>query len=101
MAKWADYGITAVRYNSQETHIDQVKARKSNGETFGQELIYTRQSVIDALKQGYTFVTVNNGTNGKLTRGEDVRIVKINGVEYIRTDANNIAKDNLGNLPRF
>ena len=26
MSKWADYGISAVRYNSAHTHIDRVRA---------------------------------------------------------------------------
>lgn len=33
MAKWADYGISAVRYDSDDQYIDQVKVHKDNGDT--------------------------------------------------------------------
>lgn len=35
---------------------------------------------------------------GSWTIGEDVRVVEN---EYLRTDANRIKADNLGNLPRY
>jgi hypothetical protein len=33
--KWADYLITAVRFNSAGTHIDSVQAREDKGDTAG------------------------------------------------------------------
>ena len=34
-------------------------------------------------------------------RGEDVRVVGVRGVKYLRTDRNNVQADNLGALPRL
>lgn len=36
MEKWADYLISEVRYNSQHTHIDQVKIHEDNGDSVGE-----------------------------------------------------------------
>jgi hypothetical protein len=60
----------------------------------------SRQDVVLAIQRGTTFVTAFV-RDGKLQRGEDVRIVTINGERYIRTDNNSVRADNLGNLPEY
>jgi hypothetical protein len=100
MAKWADYGISKVRYNEKHQHIVKVKARVDNGDSIGPPTEMTRETVVKKLKDGETFVTIPL-KDGKFTKGEDVRIVKVNGVEYIRTDQNQKESDNLGELPEF
>jgi len=47
------------------------------------------------------FKTIYKTDAGKWKMGEDVRIVKVGNEEFIRTDANSKAADNLGNLPEF
>jgi len=46
-------------------------------------------------------VAFRKNPEGKYVRGEDVRVVEIDGAKYIRTDANKAKADNLGTLPRF
>ena len=101
MAKWADYGISAVRYNVARTHIDVLQLRPDNGETIGSAENHARSAVIDAIKKGTTFVTILSGTDGKWQKGQSVYIIKVNGVEYIKTVDNGRASDNLENLPEF
>lgn len=100
-AKWADYCISAVRYNTAHTHIDYVRAAADNGTTLGPWQDYTRATVIAALKQGTTFVTVVRGHDGNFRKGQPVYIVVIRGVEYIKTRDNGRAEDNLEDLPEF
>lgn len=96
----ADYGIFAVQYDQEHNHIIQVKAAFDHKTFFGPLSDLQRQNVINLIKGGITFVTVyKEGINFR--RGEDVRIVRINNIEYIRTDNNNTTKDNLGNLPEY
>ena len=102
MAKWADYCISEVRYNPEHTHIVKVKVHVDNGDTIGQPTEWTRNEVVTTIGDNKTFVTIVRSTDGKnWHKGEDVRIITINGVRYLRTDANNKAADNLGNLPEF
>lgn len=101
MAKWADYGISAVGCNQAETHIVNVKVHPDNGETIGAESVWTRNQVVSAIERGTTFVTILKNAEGKWTRGQDVHLVTVNRVKYIRTDGNSKAADNLENLPRF
>lgn len=51
MAKWADYCISAVRFNSQHTHIDKVRTHPDNGDSIGSSSDYARQDVVAAIKR--------------------------------------------------
>jgi hypothetical protein len=101
MAKWADYCISAVRYDDNETFIKKVEVMEDKGDTLGVKEIKTREWVIDKIEEGYSFVTTKKNDDGKWTKGEDVHIIKVNGKKYIRTDKNDTESDNLGNLPKF
>lgn len=100
MAKWADYCISAVRYDTNEKHIEFVRVHKDLGESLGTAQEWSRSQVISALDKGNTFVTITYSGNS-WNRGADVHKVTINGIKYIRTDKNQQPSDNLGNLPRF
>ena len=95
--KWADYVITAVEYNSQHTHIIAVEVREDLGATLGGSLRLTRQNVVDLIRSGKRFVTATP-QGEQFVRGEDVRVLKIGGIPYLRTDNNALEKDNLGKL---
>ena len=100
MAKWADYCISAVHYNLERTHIVKVKVHLDTGDSIGGAIEKSRSEVVSLIESGKTFVTITS-SNGSWHKGEDVRIVIVNGVKYLRTDANSRASDNLGNLPEF
>ncbi len=101
MAKWADYCISAVSYNnSKKTHIEKVKVHEDKEKTIGTSSEWSRTKVVSTIEKGKTFVTIFKKADG-WNKGEDVRIVKINGTKYIRTDSNKTASDNLRNLPEF
>jgi hypothetical protein len=101
MEKWADYGISKVRYNDDHSHIEKVKVHRDNGDSIGSPEEWSRSSVVSAIGNGNTFVTILESSDNKWTRGQDVHIVTINGIRYIRTDQNRKASDNLENLPEF
>jgi molybdopterin biosynthesis enzyme len=101
MDKWADYGISAVRYNAEQTHILRVKVHEDKGDTIGIAVEQTRSEVVSAIERGESFVTILRGADNKWEKGQDVHIITVNGVKYIRTDQNRRASDNLENLPEF
>jgi len=100
MPKWADYGISKVRYNKERTHIDKVKVLEDKGELFGPEEEWTRVQVVSAIDEGTSFVTIIKKDN-QWNKGQKVDIIIINKVKYIRTDKNSKESDNLENLPEF
>jgi hypothetical protein len=101
MEKWADYGISSVRYNDQRTHIVKVKVHEDKGDSVGNAEEWLRTQVVSAIERGQTFVTILKGTDNKWKKGQDVHIVAVNKEKYIRTDQNQEASDNLENLPEF
>lgn len=101
MTKWADYGISAVRFNSTHTHIDRVRAHPDSGDTIGAAVEYDRTTIVAAIKKGTTFVTIFKSNDSKWKQGQAIYIIKVNGVEYLKTVDNGKAVDNLDNLPEF
>lgn len=101
MQKWADYLISAVRYNREHTHIVEVWVHEDNGSTVGIGSSWSRQRVIVSIKNGLSFFTIYKDREGKWQRGQKVIVVNIFGVEYIKTTDNGKASDNLENLPEF
>jgi len=101
MNKWADYGISAVRFNTLHTHIDKVRTHPDNGDTIGAPSDYARADIVAAIKKGTSFVTIIKGSDGNWKKGPSVYIIKVNSVEYIKTVDNGKAVDNLDNLPEF
>lgn len=100
MANSADYGVTEVKYNGIGKYIEWVKVGKFNGNSFGMRENWLRTKVISELKSGKTFITVVKHGD-KLKKGAEIQLINVNGKEYIRTDNNNVASDNLENLPEF
>ena len=58
----------------------------------------TKKQMIDFINKNPNCTKTKYVRNGFWTMGEDVRVV---ANQYLRTDANHIAKDNLENLPRY
>jgi len=101
MEKWADYCISKVQYNEERTHIVKVEVREDKGDTLGSPQEWQRTKVVTEIQTGKTFITIMSDGSGKWRKGREVGTVTINGVNYIRTDRDKIASDNLENLPEF
>lgn len=99
--KWADYCISAVRFNNIHSHIEKVRAHPDKWETLGWYSEYSRVEIISMIKKWTTFVTITKGNNGNWKKWQPVFIVVINNIEYIKTVRNDKAVDNLDDLPEF
>jgi len=100
MEKWADFLISAVRYSADETHIERVRVHEDLGDKIGSAKESSRTEVVKNIKNGKTYVTIFKGQNG-WKKGQDVHIIQVGNEEFIRTDKNQKARDNLENLPTF
>ena len=74
---------------------------KDLGDNVGAAEETARSSVVTNIKNGNNYMTIFAGANGNWKKGQDVRIIKVGNEEFIRTDANAKASDNLENLPEF
>lgn len=96
MAKWADYLISHVKKDSSDRVVS-VLLHEDNGETVSRGYVKTKDEVIALLKRGKTVCTILWGYP-KWNKGAEVDYVKYQNGEYLRTDRNKTAKDNLDNL---
>ena len=100
MTKWADFAITDVRYNEDNTRIVQVRRRTDNGEQLVNPEIKTRSVIVDSINKNYSYVTARH-VNEKWKKGDTVIVYALGGEYFIRTDGNKTKADNLGELPEF
>ena len=101
MAKWADYGISKVRYDPTHSHIVAVLVHEDTGTAITTGVETTRMTVVNRIDGGSTFVTIRLTSESAWQRGADVAVVTIEEQKYIRTDANKTKSDNLGDLPEL
>jgi hypothetical protein len=60
----------------------------------------SREAVVGAIKRGVTCYTYfKKTTTGELEVGAQIHVVTVNYIDYLRTDKDGTAKDNLGSLP--
>ncbi|WP_455448197.1 DUF3892 domain-containing protein [Natrinema thermotolerans] len=103
MTKWGDYAITAVRYNFNDTQIKHVQRKEVdlvNDKLTNTERI-PRQNVVADLERGVEYTTAVKNSNGNWDHGDEIHVLNLGGIKYIRTDQNDTKEDNLGGLPTF
>ena len=99
MAKWADYLISAVTYDSNHL-ILKIKQHTDNGKTISQGDIIDRDTLANNLGHGAKYRTLYNGL-GKVRMGKNVRYFRAYEHHYIRIDKNKVTSDDLGDLPKL
>lgn len=102
MSGWGDYAITAVRYNNDETRIDQVKRREVEPEALTSAEKVDRSTVVADIEAGNEYTTaIWNEDSENWSLGDEIHVLEVNGGKFIRTDQNETEEDNLGDLPTF
>jgi hypothetical protein len=100
--KWADYLVSGVKTNPNHTHILSVEVHSDFGCVVCENIILTRVELIANIKKGTTYATVFKTAIGKWRKGQEVRLININGEEFLRTDSKNVvASDNFDDVPEF
>ena len=97
MAKWADYLISQVSYDSSHL-ITEVKQHRDNGNKASVGEVVDRNTLANNLGHGVRYMTVYGGL-GSVQMGKNVRYFKAYEHHYIRIDNNKVMTDNLGELP--
>jgi hypothetical protein len=101
LQKWADYLVSAVKTNPNQPLIDSLEVHSDFGNMVCQTEILTRTEVIANIKKGITYSTVFRTAMGKWRKGEDVRLLTINGADYLRTDTKSEPQDQFDNVPEL
>jgi hypothetical protein len=100
--RWAHYLISGKKMNKAGTHIEYVEVRPDLGDKVGLPMTWTRTCAIKHVLTGnYTFMTIIKDSERKWAPGAKVEVVEVDGKQFLRTDPNPRANDNLDNLPDF
>lgn len=100
MSKWADYLVSAVRYDETKTRIELVTLHKDEGSKVVSPFCANREDFFTALRNGQTAITIHD-KDGQWKKGKKISIHKCNGSEFIRTDNNSINQDSLDQVKEF
>jgi hypothetical protein len=100
--KWADYLISAVRYEpaSSKKIISYVKVHIDNGEDIGESKTWSKIELLEALNHGKTFITILKNGNGKWLKGEQITVSSFKEV-FVRSDFRNLPGDYLDRVTEF
>ena len=101
MDTWADYGISAVRYDEGVQFISEIRVHRDTGTFMESGAEWSSTDVISKIDNKRPFVTLVEGGSGKWKKGQDVHIFTLDNQRFLRTDVNERANGNLENLPRF
>lgn len=93
-----DFYISAIKFNPEQTFIEQVKIRRNTAGRIGPEMLADRAFVADLITvSNIRFKTAIRSQEGWVL-GADIFVAR--GL-YLVTDAHAPARVNLHNLPRF
>ena len=95
------YGISAVKYDADYTHIDYVRQHLISEGRVDSGQVVPRLTVIANVHNGILYRTIAQAPDGSWNVGAVVQIIHVNGIDYIRADGNLTPQDNLGQLPMF
>lgn len=101
MIERADYYIEKVRYNRDHTRIVWVSVRQDNAAKLGNAYNMVRKQIMSQMQAGKQFMTIFRNPDGKFRKGQKIEMVQVKGIEYLRTDQDELENDQLENLPEF
>lgn len=97
----ADYGIYEVHFKEERIEIEEVHAYKIENNSTNGSYTFSKKDVISKIESNYKFVTLIKKSDGNWQIGAEVIVYTVDGKKYIKTEANNTKKDNLGKLPEY
>lgn len=99
MSKWADYLISAIRFENENDKqiISYLKVHSDCGEEVGAGSTWTRDEVLNAMYDGKTFYTIIKSSTSEWKKGAHVALITKNGKSII-TDIEHTENDFLSDL---
>ncbi len=86
MEKWADYCVSAVRYDENYLHAAKLRVHADKGTSLGKEETWTRDKIFAKMDEGSTFTVVRSTGDGNWDKGPDIKAISIGENRFLRTD---------------
>lgn len=97
----SEYVVSAVRYSSDGTHIYKVRVHRVRPGSVDPPLEILRTQLLAALEFGRTFVPVDTRRERGQQTQAALRIVRVDGQQYLRCDAQKLPADHLPGVAEF
>lgn len=99
MEKWADYLVSAVRYEDEfdSGKILYLKIHQHNEDEIGSGTTWSREEVIRAMQEGKTFITIFKNGTAEWIKGGRISLIKLR-LGYALIDMDNSGRDLIANL---
>ncbi len=101
MNERADFYIEKVRYNKNHTRIVWVSVREDSSPKLSGAYNMVRKRMVSLMGEGKQFMTIFRNPEGKYRKGQKISVIRVKGNEYIRTDQDEMEKDQLKDLPEY
>ncbi|SEM09949.1 Protein of unknown function [Variovorax sp. YR750] len=97
-----DYYVSAVDYNSDETHIAKLRVHpiKADGKFSLAGELMTRPQIVELIGKKKTFCTIFQKVDKSWKEGAKLEIFPVT-TNYLKTKKDSSERDNLENLPRI
>jgi hypothetical protein len=99
--KWADFLVSGVKTHPNQNRIESIEVHSDFGNMISETAILLREDIIANIKKGVTYSTVFRTAMGKWRKGEDVRLVTIDGEYFLRTDTEIKPQDQFDDVPEI
>ncbi len=99
MIKWASYAITRARYDDSRTRVVKVEVHEVTDGRIGPNRVWPRGNIVHLVEGGFRVVTAGPGGGSSLAPTDTVRLVRLDGEDYLRIDDEAVPRDDLGELP--
>jgi Protein of unknown function (DUF3892) len=97
----ADFYIEKVRYNKNHTRIIWVSVREDSSNKLSGPYNMVRKRMVSLIGEGKQFMTIFRSPEGKYRKGQKISVIRVKGIEYLRTDLDETEKDQLKDLPEY
>ncbi|HZV12354.1 MAG TPA: hypothetical protein VFA55_04005 [Candidatus Kapabacteria bacterium] len=99
--KWADYLIAKVAFEPGGKRIKEVEIAIYKASKLSLPYkIFPREKLVAELKDGMEFCTILH-KDGRWQKDADVKLVVVDGKEYVRADQNKTECDYLNGIPEY
>jgi len=98
--QWADYGLCKVDYDHAHEKIIKAKVVPSPSYRAGETREMTREEIIQAMKDGKSFVVLEEHHN-RWKKAGPLYLVEVDGEDYVRMRRSQIPRDSHRGLPEY
>jgi len=96
-----EYAVSAVRFGADGALIQKARVHRVRPGSVGPPLEILRAQLVTAVEFGTRFVTLGPGAAGVFTAQFDLRLIEVEGVQYLRCDDQTLAADHLPGVVEF